>query len=69
MNPQVMYQLADQRVSELCQEAARCRLAMADRELRASVKERAGWALIKAGLKLTGPPSRRPHARPRPAGL
>jgi hypothetical protein len=56
MNPELIIQLASQRVSEVRQEAASCQLTAADREPRESVKERAGWALINAGLKLTGPP-------------
>jgi hypothetical protein len=69
MNPELIYQLASQRVAELSLEITHARLATADREPRESVKQRAGWALIKAGLKLTGPPSPRQHPRPRPAGL
>jgi hypothetical protein len=69
MNPELIYQLASQRTAEVCQEATRCRPAGAVREPRESVRERAGWAFIRAGLKLTGQPSRRQHARPRPAGL
>ncbi len=69
MNPQLICQLARRRVSEVRQQATRCRLAAADREPRDSVKQRAGWALIKVGLKLTGPPSRQQYPRPRPAGL
>lgn len=69
MNPQLINQLASQRVAEVRQEATSCQLAAPDREPRESVKERAGWALIHAGLKLTGPPSPRQHTRPRPAGL
>jgi hypothetical protein len=70
MNPEMTHQLAQQRVSELRQEAASCQLTVAAaRELHTSIKERAGWALITAGLRLTGPPSPRQHARPRPAGL
>jgi hypothetical protein len=69
MNPQLMNQLATQRVAEVSQEAVRGRLATAGREPRESVRQRAGWALIKAGLKLTGPPSPRQHPRPRPADL
>jgi hypothetical protein len=69
VNPQLIYQLASQRASEVSQEATRGRLAAADREPRESIRQRAGWALIKTGLRLTGPPSQRQHARPRPAGL
>jgi hypothetical protein len=78
MNPELICQLASQRQAEVCQEATRSRRAAGDGEKRESVKARAGWALIKAGLKLTGPPSPRQltgppsprqHARPRPAGL
>ena len=69
MNSQLIYQLASQRIAEVSREATRGRLASADREPRESVKQRAGWALIKAGLRLAGPPSPRQGARPRPAGL
>lgn len=69
MNPELMWRLANQHLAEVCREATRCQPAPADREPRESVKERAGWALIKAGLKLTGPPSPHQHPRPRPAGL
>jgi hypothetical protein len=69
MNPQLIAWLASQRLSELRQEATSCLLADAHREPRGAVKERAGWALINAGLKLTGQPNPHQHARPRPAGL
>jgi hypothetical protein len=69
MNSQLIYQLASQRIAEVSQDATRGRLTAADREPRESVKQRAGRALIKAGLKLTGPPSPRQGPRPRPAGL
>jgi hypothetical protein len=69
MNPHLIFQLATQRVSQIRQEAASCHLAAADREQRKTISERAGWALIDAGLKLTGPPSPRQHARTRPANL
>lgn len=69
MNPELLSQLASQHRAEVRDDATRRQLAVADREPRESVKERAGWALIKAGLKLTGPPSPRQHPRPRPAGL
>jgi hypothetical protein len=69
MNPQLIAWLVSQRVSEVRQEATSCQLAAADRGPRESVKERAGWALINAGLKLTGPASSRQHARPRTADL
>jgi hypothetical protein len=69
MNPELICQLASQRQAAVRQEATRLRRAAGDGEKRESVKTRAGWALIKAGLKLTGPPSPRQHARPRPAGL
>jgi hypothetical protein len=69
MNPELIFQLASQRVSEVRQEAMSCPFTAADREPRESVKQRAGWALINAGLKLTEPPGPRQHARPRPADL
>jgi hypothetical protein len=69
MNPELIFQLASQRVSEVRKEATSCQLAAADHEPRESVRERAGWALINAGLKLTAPPGPRQRARPRPAGL
>jgi hypothetical protein len=69
MHPELIFQLVSQRVSEIRQEATSCQLAAADREPRDSVKERAGWALINAGLKLTGAPRSRQHVRPRSAGL
>jgi hypothetical protein len=69
MNPELIFQLVTQRVSEVRQEATSCQLAVANREPRESVKERAGWALIKAGLKLTGTPKPPQHGRPRPADL
>lgn len=69
MNSQLIYQLATQRIAEASQQATRYRLTAAAREPRESVKQRAGWALIKAGLKLAGPPSPRRGPRPRPAGL
>jgi hypothetical protein len=67
MNPPLIHQLARQRVSEVRQEATSRQLAAADRWPRESAKERAGWVLISAGLKLTGPPKARRH--PRPADL
>jgi hypothetical protein len=69
VNPQLIHQIASQRVSEIRQEAASCHLAAADREPRKTISERAGWALIDAGLKLTGPPSPRGHVRARPSNL
>jgi hypothetical protein len=69
MNPELIFQLVSQRVSEVRQEATSCQLAAASREPRESVKERAGWALINAGLKLTGAPNPPQHGRPRPASL
>jgi hypothetical protein len=69
MNPELIWQLASQRVAEVCQDASRRQLAATGREPRESVRQRAGWALVKAGLKLTGPPSPRQHARPRPESL
>ena len=69
MNPELIFQLLSQRVSEVRQEATSCQLAEANREPRESVRQRAGWALINAGLKLTGKPNQHQHARPRPASL
>jgi len=69
MNPELIFQLVSQHISEVRQEATSCRRAAANREPRESVKQRAGWALINAGLKLTGQPNQRQHARPRPASL
>jgi hypothetical protein len=69
MNPQLILQLASQRVSEVRQEAASCHLAAAGREPGKTISERAGWALIDAGLKLSGRPSPRQHVRARPANL
>jgi hypothetical protein len=68
MNPELICQLASQRAAEVAQGATRGRLAAADREPRESVRQRAGWALIEAGLKLTGPSSPRRRPRLRPAG-
>jgi len=67
MNSQLIHQLASQRISEIYEQATIRQLPAADREPRESVKDRVGWALIKVGLKLTGPPN--PHAGPRPADL
>jgi hypothetical protein len=69
MNPELICQLATQRLAAVYQEATRWHPAAAGRGPRESIQERAGWALIKVGLKLTGPPCPRQHARPRPAGL
>jgi hypothetical protein len=69
MNPEQIFQLVSQRLSEVRQEATSCQLAAADRKPRESVKARAGWALINAGLKLTGAPNPHQHARPRPADV
>jgi hypothetical protein len=69
MNSPLIAQLASQRITEIREEVAGYRVAAAAREPRESIKERAGWALIHAGLKLTGPPARPRPAGPRPAGL
>jgi hypothetical protein len=69
MNQQMLSQLASQRVSEVRTEAAACATPAGAREQRANLRVRAGWKLIHAGLKLTGPPAPRRHAGPRPAGL
>jgi len=69
MDPELIYQVVSQHLSEVRQEATSCQLAAASREPRESVKERAGWTLINVGLKLTGQPGPRRHIRPRPADL
>jgi hypothetical protein len=69
MNLELISQLASQRAAEVSQGVTRGRLAAADRGPHESVRQRVGWVLIKAGLKLTGPPSPRQHPRLRPAGL
>jgi hypothetical protein len=69
MYPPLNSQLAMQREAEIRREAARYRGTAVTRQSRESMKERAGWALIRAGLKLTGPPVQRGSARPRPVGL
>jgi hypothetical protein len=69
MNPQMLDQLASQRVTEVRREAASHRAPETARESRESIRERAGWTLIHMGLKLTGPPATGRHAEPRPAGL
>jgi hypothetical protein len=69
MNSQLIDQLASQRITEIREEVAGYRMATAAREPRESIKERAGWALIHTGLKLTGPPARPRPAGPRPVGL
>jgi hypothetical protein len=68
MNPEIIEQLAQQRQSEIREEIAAYCAAAAARQPRKSVRERAGWALIHAGLKLTGRPAPRVPG-PRPAGL
>jgi hypothetical protein len=71
MNPQLLDQLATQRVTEIRNEASRAAAAArpARDNDRESIRERAGWTLIRAGLKLTGPPAHGRPASPRPAGL
>lgn len=76
MNPQLLDQLAGQRDIEIRNDAASWhRQTATSRQLRrtvtehGSVRERAGWALIHAGLKLTGPPAQTKAPRPRPVGL
>jgi hypothetical protein len=69
MNPQSILRLASQHVSEVRQDALSHRLAAAHREPRTSVRERAGWALIDVGLKLTGPAKLSQHTQARPANL
>jgi len=68
MNPKMLDQLASQRVTEVRAEATSHRKpAAADREPRESLRERAGWTLIHAGLKLTGSAAGRGAERPHPA--
>jgi hypothetical protein len=72
MNPQLLDQLASQHVAEIRDEASRIRTRAArpaSHRERESIKERAGWTLIRAGLKLTGPPAHSQPASPRPASL
>ena len=70
MNHTMLDQLASQRVTEVRAEATRHRRpAAADREPRESLRERAGWTLIHAGLRLTDAGSSRRTAGPRPASL
>jgi hypothetical protein len=65
-----MSELASQHVAEVRQNASRHhRPPKAAREERESIRTRAGWTLIKVGLKLTDPPANGRSARPRPAGL
>jgi hypothetical protein len=65
-----MSELASQHVAELRQSASRRhRPCKAAREQRESIRTRAGWTLIKVGLKLTDPPASGRSARPHPAGL
>ena len=71
MNPKMLEQLASQRVTEVRADAvSHRRPAATDHQPRESLRERAGWTLIHAGLRLTdsAPSSRRP-AGPRPASL
>jgi len=69
MNTQLLGQLAAQRVDERRRAAEIHRQIAASRPARESIRERAGWTLIHAGLKLTGPPAPGKHAQPRPASL
>jgi len=69
MHPELIFQLVSQHVAEVRQEAMSCQFAAAIREPRESVRHRAGWALINAGLKLTGQPNQHQHRWPRPASL
>jgi hypothetical protein len=66
MNPQLLDQLANDRQSEIRTDAAERHLvatATTATTPRASIRERAGWTLIHAGLKLTGPPAPSSHGR------
>lgn len=69
MNPQILDQLASQRVTEVRREAGSHRAPATARQSHESIRERAGWTLIHVGLKLTGPPATGRHAEPHPAGL
>ncbi|HSZ46863.1 MAG TPA: hypothetical protein VK823_16115 [Streptosporangiaceae bacterium] len=66
MNTQLLDQLANDRQTQIYNDAADRHLVAAAATPRASVRERAGWTLIHAGLKLTGPPA---PSRPRAASL
>jgi hypothetical protein len=70
MNQMMLDQLASQHVTEVRAEARSHRKpAPADREPRESLRERAGWTLIHAGLRLTDAGASRRAAGPRPASL
>jgi len=72
MNSQLLGQLASQHVTEVRQDASRRTAAAAaaqTTERRESIRQRAGWTLIHAGLKLTGPPAQRGTGDPHPASL
>jgi hypothetical protein len=70
MNQNMLDQLASQRVAEIRAEVSSHRKpAAADREPRESLRERAGWTLIHAGLKLTDTSASRRAGGPRPASL
>jgi hypothetical protein len=64
MYPPLAYDLARARMVELDRQArrftrhaARCNRPARRRRSCRALKERAGWALIHAGLRLTGPPA------------
>jgi len=68
MNQRMLDQLARQRVTEVRAEASSYRRpAATEREPRESLRERAGWTLIHAGLRLTDTAASRRAGGPRPA--
>jgi hypothetical protein len=70
MNSQLLDQIATQHVTEVRHDASQShRSPVAAREARESIRTRAGWTLINAGLKLTGPPAQGRKAAPHPVGL
>jgi hypothetical protein len=70
MDPHMLHQLASQRVTEVRADATSHRKPRAaDRRPRESLRERAGWTLIHAGLKLTDTRASRRSAGPHPASL
>jgi hypothetical protein len=68
MNPQMIEQLARQRLTEVRQAADRSRLAAVPRVQQETIGQRAGSTLIRAGLRGKAA-ARRQHAAARPVGL
>ncbi len=68
MNPQMIEQLARQRLTEARQAAARSRLAAVSRVRRDTTGQRARSTLIRAGLRGKAV-ARRQQAAARPVGL